>query len=261
MADKPFDRWLSTAGIAVGIALFLVPKTSVVIILFLLLMFALLIHPAWNAPWIEDSLWRQGASLIALIGLSAFIGWAAWPLRPTVLYFVPGLIMSDNETRTLAQQFDGDSPLINVSVSITDADALNVAKADESTARFYFSHYFSIPFLQAAEIDPRSNGLQTFDGYRPFKLGNERLIFDIKTRDMDARELMQVYQDRPHTFPAYYLNITNSRSGRPLTECISDSRYIEYDRTKANLPLCCGGSLAPCQPWYVKIHKFFDQLM
>src|SRR5205814_967910 len=79
MVEKPRDLWLALGSIVIGILLFLLPKTGLVIVLCLLAIFALLIHPAWHFWWIEKQLWRRIAVLSLLaIGL-VFLGGSIWP--------------------------------------------------------------------------------------------------------------------------------------------------------------------------------------
>jgi hypothetical protein len=79
MADKPRDLWLALSSIVIGILLYLIPKTGLVIVLCLLAIFALLIHPAWHFWWIEKRLWRRIA-LLSLLAISlVFLGGSIWP--------------------------------------------------------------------------------------------------------------------------------------------------------------------------------------
>jgi hypothetical protein len=76
---KPIDRWLGLGAAAMSVALFLLPKTPIVVVICLGLIFALLAHPAWHFWWIEDVAWRR---ILALMGLLAFlfvIGYFSWP--------------------------------------------------------------------------------------------------------------------------------------------------------------------------------------
>jgi len=79
MVEKPRDLWLTLGSIAMGILLFLVPKTGLVVVLCLFIIFVLLIHPAWHFWWIERYLWRRVA-LLTLLGISlVFLGVGVWP--------------------------------------------------------------------------------------------------------------------------------------------------------------------------------------
>ncbi len=81
MREKPIDRWLALLGIAMGVAIPLLPKTPTVIIMSLIIMFALLIHPLWKFWWIEKKISRQvTASTIFIIALIIF-GYTVWPPR------------------------------------------------------------------------------------------------------------------------------------------------------------------------------------
>jgi hypothetical protein len=71
---KPIDRWLGIGGIVVGILLFLLPKTPVVVIASLITIFVLLWHPVWNFWWIERSLYRRLGALLVLAFVLIWIG-------------------------------------------------------------------------------------------------------------------------------------------------------------------------------------------
>ena len=56
-AHKPIDRWLGLMSAAIGVILFLIPKTpSIIVVVCLVLIFLLLIHPVWNLWWVEKCL-------------------------------------------------------------------------------------------------------------------------------------------------------------------------------------------------------------
>lgn len=85
MAEKkPIDRWLTLVGLVVGIMLYLVPKTPLVVICGLVLIFILLIHPIWHFWWIEKSIWRRLGVLTFLLGILIFIGFISWPTQPSI---------------------------------------------------------------------------------------------------------------------------------------------------------------------------------
>ncbi len=76
---KPIDRWLAIGGIAVGIGFSLLPKTSAVIVVALVVIFGLLVHPLWYFWWIEKTFSRRVmAGLVFAIGLVVF-GVQVWP--------------------------------------------------------------------------------------------------------------------------------------------------------------------------------------
>jgi hypothetical protein len=62
----PIDRWLTLGAAALGIALYLLPKTPVIVVVCVLAIIGLLIHPIWHFPGIERAFWRQ---IIAVVGL------------------------------------------------------------------------------------------------------------------------------------------------------------------------------------------------
>jgi hypothetical protein len=81
--QKPVDMWLSVGALAVAVILYMLPKSSVVVVAGLVFIFGLLAHPVWHFWWIEDALWRRLTALIALIGALFYIGYASWPTRST----------------------------------------------------------------------------------------------------------------------------------------------------------------------------------
>lgn len=77
--SKPIDQWLALAGIAVGIILFLVPKTPAIVVVCCATIFVLLVHPLWNFWWIEESAIRRYVAIgVLTIGLGSLAFWT-WP--------------------------------------------------------------------------------------------------------------------------------------------------------------------------------------
>ena len=79
MQNKPIDRWLALGGIAVAIALYLLPKTPLVILCSVTAIFLLLFHPLWNFPWIEQYICRRLIALSGLLTICLLLAYAAWP--------------------------------------------------------------------------------------------------------------------------------------------------------------------------------------
>jgi hypothetical protein len=77
---EPLDIWLALIGIAVGVALFLLPKPPWVIVSGCVLIFGLLLHPAWNAPWIERGKIRRLGAIAFLVAICSGIGFVSWPV-------------------------------------------------------------------------------------------------------------------------------------------------------------------------------------
>lgn len=77
---KPIDRWLALGSVAMGIALFLVPKSEAVVLLSLVAIFLVLLHPIWNFWWIEKSLLRRTLAVIVLVAMLFVFGVYVWPL-------------------------------------------------------------------------------------------------------------------------------------------------------------------------------------
>jgi hypothetical protein len=76
---KPIDRWLGEVGVAVGLALYVLPRTPAVVVGCLGLIFLLLIHPVWSLWWIEEALWRRIAALGVMLVSLVLIGRVSWP--------------------------------------------------------------------------------------------------------------------------------------------------------------------------------------
>ncbi len=74
LGNKPIDRWLGLLATAVGIFLYLLPKTETVIIVCLALMWMFLAHPVINFWWIEKRLWRRIAATLVLTGALIVLG-------------------------------------------------------------------------------------------------------------------------------------------------------------------------------------------
>jgi hypothetical protein len=86
------------------ILLFLLPRTTPVVVTLLIVMFALSVHFVWNCWWIENKRWRQLFALLILAGILVGIGFAI-------------------------------TPRVELEVSIAGAEFLSVAKSDESEIR------------------------------------------------------------------------------------------------------------------------------
>ena len=78
-AHKPIDRWLGLLSAAIGVILFLIPKTPSIVVLCLVLIFLLLIHPVWNLWWVEKRLIRRLSALLILLILLGWLGRKSWP--------------------------------------------------------------------------------------------------------------------------------------------------------------------------------------
>lgn len=76
-ASKPVDRWLTIAGVVVGVLIFLLPKTPVFVASLLAACYGLLIHPVWNFWWVERSRTRRVVALVAMAILMIVAGYAA----------------------------------------------------------------------------------------------------------------------------------------------------------------------------------------
>ena len=80
--DWSLDRVLAVLGIVVGIILYLVPqKTPAVVIGVVALIFALLIHPLCNLPWVEKRHWRKVLTALLFIFLLGRLADISWPAQ------------------------------------------------------------------------------------------------------------------------------------------------------------------------------------
>lgn len=82
-SSKPIDRWLALGGLALGVILYLLSRTPLIVIFGCLLVFVFLIHPVWNFWWIENKRHRQIIATLLLAILVLLLGYAAWPLPQT----------------------------------------------------------------------------------------------------------------------------------------------------------------------------------
>jgi hypothetical protein len=74
MNEKPVDRWLGLLAAAVGVLLYLLPKTQPVIMACCVAIWGFLIHPVIRFWWIEDKTWRQVLALLCLTIAVVFLG-------------------------------------------------------------------------------------------------------------------------------------------------------------------------------------------
>jgi hypothetical protein len=111
-SQKPIDRWLALGGIVLGIVLFLVPKSPVVVGVLLGIVFLLMVHPIWTFWWMEDYLPRRIAGLIALATVLTIAGFtipmevSPVPPKPELQYPPPKgpLIRVDGNTPLASSQ-------------------------------------------------------------------------------------------------------------------------------------------------------------
>jgi diguanylate cyclase (GGDEF)-like protein len=80
--NKPLDRWLGLFALAVGVALYLLPKTELVIIGCCLLIWGSLIHPFINFWWVEDRRLRQFLAAMILTVGAVLLGLYIKPEKP-----------------------------------------------------------------------------------------------------------------------------------------------------------------------------------
>jgi hypothetical protein len=161
----------------------------------------------------------------------------------TFMYLFPGLRLTDPAKRTYTWQFEGTQPLINVD---------RIIQNDNESIHFHDQ-----------EIDPRTLRMAQWFTFASSMASHETLNLTFQSRDLDFEQELQLVQPQPFVFPAYYSKITETRpkEGRVLLECISDSRYVTYDNTKAQLPICCTsmtpqeGIYVSCAPWYVRMAR------
>ena len=77
--NKPIDLALVLVSLAVGIISSLLPRTAVLVAIGSVVVFALLLYPAWNMPWVADYFGRRiMTSIVVAAGCAAF-AYAAWP--------------------------------------------------------------------------------------------------------------------------------------------------------------------------------------
>jgi hypothetical protein len=80
--QKPIDRWLSLAGLAVTVLTSLViPRTSASVIIGSVVAFVLLARPLWNFWWVEKTTRRRGAALAITALILGVIAYTSWPTR------------------------------------------------------------------------------------------------------------------------------------------------------------------------------------
>lgn len=78
LKNKPIDRWLAFGIAIVSVALYLLPKSPLIIVVCLAIIFALAFHPIWNFWWVEKAMPRRiGVLMVVLVGL-IFLGYVSW---------------------------------------------------------------------------------------------------------------------------------------------------------------------------------------
>jgi hypothetical protein len=189
--EKPVDRWLAGAGIAVVIVLALIPKSPISVVGCIAVIFALLFHPIWNFWWIEGANWRR---LLAVAGLALGLGGlgrAIWPPEPpqavhiTSVDFLDGKTASDHilfvnvhytnstERPVVATQYFAMSLAPNRPEDMTTDVKITKRNAERATASEHPS---------AALVGPHEGAWTTFTGphisneqYSDFRRGKYRL--------------------------------------------------------------------------------------
>jgi hypothetical protein len=224
--SSEIESGLSRGRVLFGWVLLLIPALLLVRLIYL---------------WSTDKHWRRvfrlGVPALALAAFLVIAGNSTYMTgQQTYAYFVPTLITNDGKTRFYAWTFQGDNPLFAVDVSVKDENGFAVAlKQNDSQL---LEHSIAELFHEQ-EVDPRYNGIARQFALRPYALGNENLTFNINTRNIDIRQTLNVWQQLPYTFPAFYTKLVDGRTSKTLLECISDSRYVTKDKSKTNLPICC----------------------
>lgn len=109
---------LSLISLAVGVIMFLLPHTPLIIIASLFLIFGLLFYPIWKYPIIAKSIWRRLVSLFILACLLLLMGYYVWPhpliVSPSKRTIIPGL----NEKFLLTINNINDTPLYGISLIV-----------------------------------------------------------------------------------------------------------------------------------------------
>ena len=76
---KPIELWIGLLGVIATVILFLVPKTTVSIVICLSIIFLCAFPLTWDFWWIEEKLWRRiAACLLIALSLGTF-GVKIWP--------------------------------------------------------------------------------------------------------------------------------------------------------------------------------------
>ena len=146
---KPIDRWLALFATAVGVALYLLPKTELVVIACCALIWALLVHPAIKFWWIENRLWRQIAALLLLTLVVVTLGLHIRPEAPA--------------TRETKQKPSIPAPPPPEAPVVPNADKANnspftatveVALATMMSGQFVTGFWFEFASLNGCSISP-----------------------------------------------------------------------------------------------------------
>jgi hypothetical protein len=133
---KPIELLLAVLGLGLGILFFLLPKTPLVIIISLLLMFILFGYLVWNA--LEKFYWFRRAGIFILLLVLVMIGFYVWPtvdITPTKISIssnVGGAVSISNKKETdifevyvkIDSPKNGCSDLNNIDFALEGGDGI-----------------------------------------------------------------------------------------------------------------------------------------
>jgi hypothetical protein len=179
---KPIDRWLGLAGIAVGIALYLLPKTPGVVIVSLALMLALLLHPIWKFYWIEDRRWRQATACILLVLGLTVLGVKSWPDNPddrVAVALTTFKAQLDEVVKNTKQQ-----PKIEVNLPPAPPRAAYVSYQSPEASHFSFGNpiFVSLGFKTSGEAPMEFHG------------GYSDVVFGLDAKETTQRQVVEQFK-------------------------------------------------------------------
>jgi hypothetical protein len=86
--NSPIDRWLALGAMAIGIALFILPKSPAIVVGLWVVIFVLLLHPCWHLPWIKNKSLRIRLVVCGILALvCAMLGYLSWPSDDNIAVF------------------------------------------------------------------------------------------------------------------------------------------------------------------------------
>ena len=137
---NPGDRGLSLGGVAVTIALFLLPKTPPVIVGCLILIALLFLRPVWDLAIIKGSLLSRCTAITALCASLVYFGYSIWPRLVTFPKTVRFTEFGDRYVFRMENSTEFDAYMATVLLRATGADASGVTSQQHFTFSFLGPH-------------------------------------------------------------------------------------------------------------------------
>jgi hypothetical protein len=90
-------------SVAVGVVMWLLPKSLLTVIGSLIIIFGLLVYPVWNFPWVEKSLWLRIGALLLIASMLCLLGYISLPKPEQPIIGKSESAISPSNNKTPAQ--------------------------------------------------------------------------------------------------------------------------------------------------------------